>query len=215
MGAVRSYIKLIVVTRFIACYIQSEEDNTLDSIENKAPESSVLRGIVAARLPKAVFCLLIFLSAFSYCISVRADETEKKLKGFSEKFIRQEKAIQALERAKVFLEEKSLDLARKELVSALKLDSELIEARYVLGLLEMEAGNYKLALDHLTEVYKKKPDQKGLHLQIVRSYLALGDCLQAKTWLERHLKTNPKSEQTDKLELEIKKCQAKEEKKVD
>jgi tetratricopeptide (TPR) repeat protein len=179
----------------------------------ESPAAFFLRqGIQEKRLAWAGVSIMIFLSFFVFRPLVYADELEKGLKGFNEKIIRHEKALQALEKGKAFLNDGEYDLARKAFVSALELDKELIEARYCLGLVEIKAGNPRLALEHFIEVYKKKSDWKELCLKIADTHLRLGECDHAKTWLARHLKRNSPTEETRRLDQEIKKCLAKGEK---
>jgi tetratricopeptide (TPR) repeat protein len=170
------------------------------------------QGIPERRLARAAVSIMIFLGFFVFRPLVLADEPEKGLKGFNEKIVRHEKALQALEKGKAFLDDGECDLARKAFVNALELDKELIEARYCLGLVEIKAGNPRLALEHFIGIYKKKPDWKNLCLKIADTHLRLGECDQAKSWLARHLKRNSSTEETRRLDQEIKKCLAKGEK---
>lgn len=159
------------------------------------------------------FCLSSMLCFFLGLPRAFPEEVDKEFKGFNERVIRHEKARRAVERGKIYLQDKLYDDARQEFTAALQLDADFIEARFCLGLAERGAGNYKLSIEHFKSLYKKKPGYKGLCLEFARSYLKLGDCTQAQSWLERH-KERETEEVKDlrKLEREIKKCFARQEK---
>ena len=172
----------------------------------------------ASRLQKRLTVLRVFClcSLLSVCVSLPrafSEEIEQKLRGFNERIIRLEKARRAVERGKIYLQDKSYEDARQEFITALKLDADYIEAHFCLALVERGAGNYKLSVEHLKAVYQKKPDYKGLCLEFVRGYLASGDCSQAESWLqkckERKLEA---AKEVRKLEREIKRCFAQREK---
>ena len=170
------------------------------------------------RLRSSLTMLQVFCLCSMLCVGVSlpgafSDDTDKDLKGFSEDMLRLEKARRAVERGKIYLQDKSYEDARREFTTALQLNVDYIEARFWLGLVERGAGNYKLSVEHFKAIYKKKPDYKGLCLEFVRSYLALGDCSQAESWLKRHKERNTDAaKELRKLEREIRKCFAQREK---
>lgn len=136
-----------------------------------------------------------------------SDDTDKDLKGFNEDMLQLEKARRAVERGKIYFQDKSYEKARREFTTALQLDADYIEARFCLGLVERKTGNYKLSVEHFKAVYKKKPDYRGLCLEFARSYLALEECAEAESWLKRHKERNTDfAKELQKLEREIKKC---------
>ena len=169
--------------------------------------------VKASQIVLRMFCLC---SLVSVCISLPrafSEEIEQKLKGFDERIIRLEKARRAVERGKIYLQDKSYGDARQEFTTALKLDADYIEARFCLALVERGAGNSKLSVEHLKAVYQNKPDYKGLCLEFVRSYLALGDCSQAESWLQKYKERKLEApKELRKLEREIKRCFAQQEK---
>jgi len=99
-----------------------------------------------------VLCLMVMLILFVPGGSF-GDDVERDLKGFSKQIQRSERARRALERGKVYLEDSSYALARRELTRALLLDPGISEARFCLGMVESRSGNHKLAVDHFTRVY--------------------------------------------------------------
>jgi lipopolysaccharide biosynthesis regulator YciM len=172
----------------------------------------------ASRVQASLTVLRMFFlcSLLSVCVSLPrafSEEIEQKLKGFNERIIRLEKARRAVERGKIYLQDKSYEDARQEFTTALKLDADYLEARFCLALVERGAGNHKLSVENLKAVYQKNPDYKGLCLEFVRSYLALGDCSQAESWLQKYKERKPDAaKELRKLEREIKKCFAQREK---
>lgn len=141
------------------------------------------------------------------------DDTERDLRGFDSTMVRREKARRELLKGKSYLDDGSLDLARTAFNEALKLDENLHEARFCLGLAEYKDGKFKLAIAQFQSLYERHPDYKNLRLELARSYLAAGDCSEAKKWLERHLKKSKADKDTDKLKRDIDKCTKRREKK--
>jgi len=175
----------------------------LFSVSKSQAVSSLLR----------LFFIYSLLSGYISLPQAFSREIEQKLRGFNERIIRFEKARRAVERGKIYLQDKSYDDARREFITALQLNADYHEARFCLGLVERESGNCKLSVEHLKAVYQKKPDYKGLCLEFVRSYLALGDCSRAESWLEKYKERKPDAaKELGKLEREIKKCFARQEK---
>ncbi|MEA2063183.1 MAG: tetratricopeptide repeat protein, partial [Gemmatimonadota bacterium] len=153
----------------------------------------------------AVFLLTVYTSPG------RADEKDLR-KSYSEKFMRQEKARLEFEKGKTFFEDKAYNLARKQMETAIQLDREHLDARYYLGLVESRCGEYKLALEHFTRIYKTGFRHRDLLLDMASCHLALGSCDKAERWLKRYLKHKPKSKKALQIGLKIKDCMKKMEK---
>lgn len=141
-----------------------------------------------------------------------AEDENKNVKGFDQDIVRREKALTALRRGKAYLEDKSYRQARREFTEALKLNVDLNEARFGLGLVENGSGNHKLALQHFLAVYERDPKIENICLEIARTELALGECSEARSWLERQIEREGKSKETAKLDKEIAGCLRRQEK---
>ena len=163
---------------------------------------------------KVIYPALIAALALSVQIAAGAqDDAERDMRGFDSTLVRQEKARRALTRGKSLLDDGSLDMARQSLTEALTLDENLHEARFCLGLTEYRDGKYKLAVAQFESLYQRNPDFRKVRLELARSYLAAGDCEQARNWLKNYLKKNKAEKDTDKLKREIDKCIRKQERK--
>ena len=141
------------------------------------------------------------------------DDTEKDLRGFDSTMVRREKARRDMLKGKSFLADGSLSMARKAFNDALTLDEDLHEARFCLGLTEYRDNKFKLAIAQFKSLYERSPDYRNLRLELARSYLATGDCSEAKRWLDLHLKKHKADKETDKLKRDIGKCTKRREKK--
>jgi tetratricopeptide (TPR) repeat protein len=146
------------------------------------------------------------------CPVAGAETINEDYDGFSKEVKQHAKSLREFKKGKLFFEEESYDLARKQILLALQLDNEHLEARYYLGLVESRCGAHKLALGHFMFIYKKKPHFKKLSFETASSHLALGNCAEARTWLDRYLKTESDSKETKSLGKEIKNCLKREEK---
>ena len=159
-----------------------------------------------------LLALLLLLTGPAEAFPADEAETQDKLKPYGDEFARKELARQEFVKGKLYYEDKSYELARRQMQAVLKLVHEHVDARYYLGLVESRCGEHKLALEHFLTVYKKKPRHRELYFEMAASHLALGQCDEARTWLERYLKQKPESEKAGKLRKKIKDCLKKEEK---
>ncbi|OGF98396.1 MAG: hypothetical protein A3F83_02235 [Candidatus Glassbacteria bacterium RIFCSPLOWO2_12_FULL_58_11] len=158
--------------------------------------------------PYMIRCLVL-LTLLPPATFARPDKTEQGMKGFDAQIVRGEQAGRALRRGKSYLKDKAWVLARSEFNQALELNTDLIEARFCLGLVERGEGSHKLALQQFEAVYTKDPDFKDICLELARSQLEAGNCEAAEIWLKRHLEKNRGSKETLKLERKIKRCTSK------
>jgi tetratricopeptide (TPR) repeat protein len=134
------------------------------------------------------------------------DDTDRDLSGFDSTMVRNEKARRAVLKGQSYLEDGSLDQARECFNEALRYNQELHEARFCLGLAELKAEKYKLAIAHFKAVYERHPRYEKLRLELARCYLASGDCKQAGQWLKRHLEINESDKESGKLKKAIEEC---------
>ncbi|MFC1614201.1 hypothetical protein ACFL5K_02775 [Gemmatimonadota bacterium] len=184
----------------------------------KSDKSIYLCGTQQAVRPLVVSTkiLLISFSLLWVCgilCPVDGAETQNEdYSGYSKEVKRHEQSLREFKKGKLFFEEESYDLACKQMKLVLQLDKEHLEARYYLGLVESRFGAHKLALEHFMFIYKKKPHFKKLSFETASSHLALGNCAEAHTWLERYLKTESDSKETKNLSKKIKDCLKREEK---
>ncbi len=180
--------------------------------------SRCFSGAQPARAPvgkaiKPVLLALLLLAGLAAPFPTHGAETKKDgMQSYSDDFARREQARLEFEKGKLYFEDESYDLARRQMQAALKLDHEHLAARYYLGLVESRCGEHKLAIEHFTAIYKKEPYYRELSFEMAVSHLELGKCDEAWTWLERYLKKNPKSKKALKLRKKIKDCLKKQEK---
>ncbi|MBN2290453.1 MAG: tetratricopeptide repeat protein [Candidatus Glassbacteria bacterium] len=161
-------------------------------------------GPPAGRVFRAFLFALLFSGFAAPDAPARAGDELPQ--GYSEDFLRRQQAITEFEKGKRYFEDGSYDLARSQMLKVLELDREHLEARYYLGLVESRCGAHKLAVEHFMVIYRKKPRFKGLLYELASSHLALGHCDEARDWLDRHLKTDPKSKKAVEMGKKIKDC---------
>jgi len=159
-----------------------------------------------------LLALLLLLTGPAAAFPADEAETRDKLKPYGDELVRKELARMEFAKGKLYFEDKFYEPARRQMQAALKLDREHVDARYYLGLVESRCGEHKLALEHFLMIYKKKLRHRELCFEIAYSHLALGQCAEARTWLERYLKQKPESEKAGKLRKKIRDCLKKEEK---
>ena len=175
-------------------------------------------GTQPARVPvckviKTVLLALLLLAGPVASFPTGGDQAKKdEMKSYSDDFARREQARLEFEKGKLYFEDESYDLARRHLQAVLKVDREHLGARYYLALVENRCGEHKLAIEHFTAIYNKEPHYKELSFEMAVSHLELKQCDEARTWLERYLKKNPKSKKALKLRGKIKDCLKKQEK---
>lgn len=159
-------------------------------------------------------CLYLVLSGIVLSLPLHAapDDTRRDLKGFDEQMVRREQARRELVKGKAFLKDRSYEMARQSLANALRLNQDLQEARFCLGLTEYGDRKFKLAVAHFEKLYEQNPDYENLRLELARGYLALGQCGTARKWLKRYLEHGDKNGETKKLESEIEECEKRREK---
>ena len=144
--------------------------------------------------------------------ALKAQSRDSELKNYSQKFALSQQAEEEYKKGKHYYEDDSYELARNHMVTALRLDHEHLGARYYLGLVESSCRHHSLAIEHFLAVYKKEPHYQELSLELAASHLELGRCTEARTWLDRHLKTKPESKKTRELDKKIKDCKKRQEK---
>ncbi len=181
-------------------------------------KSSCFPGTLPAKSPVGKAAMLIFLALFFPAVpaavypAVAEDTQNDEMQDYSDDFARSEQVSLELEKGKLYFEDESYDLARRHLLAVLRLDREHLEARYYLGLLESRCKEHKLAIEYFTAIYKKEPQYRELSFEMAFSHLELGQCNEARNWIDRYLKKNPKSKKALKLSRKIKDCLKKQEK---
>lgn len=135
-----------------------------------------------------------------------SESTRKDLKGFDSTFVQSEEASRLIEKGKLFMRDHDTDAARGLFEKALLLDKSSLEGRYWLGCLEKEVGRHHLAVDHLELVYRENPGRDSLCILLAESYLDLGECADARIWLDREKNRKPGFTGKSALERRIKDC---------
>jgi predicted Zn-dependent protease len=81
--------------------------------------------------------------------------------------------------------------ARASLENVLQSDNNSVIALSLLGRIEIDAGNYKRAVEYLRRAHELRPEDEALTLDYARAQESSGDLAGASATLQASLKTNP------------------------